>query len=75
MKTLQRTNFIRGVTYKMTYQFKCCKCGNIEVKEKMFGDYSIWKKHQICSKCGEKMERCLENEDEIYNKGENKNYD
>lgn len=59
----------------MTYQFKCTKCKNIEVKEKMFGDYSIWKKSQVCSRCGAKMERCLENEDEIYNKGENKNYD
>ena len=59
----------------MTYQFKCCKCGNIEVKEKMFGDYSIWKKSQVYSRCGEKMERCLENEDEVYKKGENKNYD
>lgn len=28
----------------MTYQFQCIKCKNIEVKEKMFGDYSIWKK-------------------------------
>lgn len=58
----------------MTYQFKCTKCKNIEVKEKMFGDYSTCKKSQVCSRCGEKMERCLENEDEIY-KGENKNYD
>lgn len=59
----------------MTYQFKCTKCKNIEVKEKMFGDYSTWKKHQVCSRRGQKMERCLENEDEVYNKGENKNYD
>lgn len=59
----------------MTYQFKCTKCKNIEVKEKMFGDYSTWKKSQVCSRCGAKMERGLENEDEIYNKGENKNYD
>lgn len=54
----------------MTYQFKCTKCGNKEEKEKLFGDYSTWKNSQICSRCGEKMERCLENEDEVYNKGE-----
>lgn len=44
----------------MTYKFKCVKCDNEEYKTIAIDKYDELKNKQVCSKCGNHMERLLE---------------
>lgn len=44
----------------MTYKFKCVKCDNEEDKTIAIDKYDELKNKQVCSKCGNHMDRVLE---------------